>query len=948
MTSPPPRRQSVSRLALALALLPSAQCAKSTDRSAPELDAPPPSSMSPAPTPSGPLVVDFGPCTSIRTDTAAPRSIRCTFDPQREFRLWLRPHLTQPPAIVADGRRLAARSLEPVDGHSEGWGLRLTDDASELEVVSASTNQRPDESWTLALRSESHATAKPEPTDSLDAVGPFIERLSSTGLPEHWEQQLHEIDQGLAQQGWLEQRIGLHTAVAHMLSREHRFEDAVELLDRIEPLAQPAPHLLAVLAYARGLVQWRRGQTDDALTDLRAVSLHATRVGEPQIGAVALPMYAELLAEQGYVDAALRWSQRGLELTREHGTACDLASTLRTAAWVHLLLQQQGSSNHDPEPMLREALALFEPDGHCPSTDRTGGTRLSLATVALRRGRPGEALDLLGPVHDSPLTPDERVRALDVELSARLARGRNRGLASIEPVLEQLRTAVKDDQTLEARWRLAVRHGQWLDATGEPEAAIEAYREAEEHLDTMARLAGLGVGRSAVGILHRESSERLVDALRAQGRLDDALCVARQAEARRIQSATLSPSLPAKQRALLERQGRALVRDQAHYDELLRMQHDLPTSELATLRARLAEQQQALVREADELLDAIGHQVGRPACETLYQPGPGELLLGLFVHGEGWLLFAHDRHETTVKALELRELDLARAHARLSELLLRPVAEHLHRAGRLRVHATGQARRIDVDQLPWEGQPLIAQMPVVYGIDVVDPPPDRPVDAPPRAVLVADPTGSLPEADQEIRSAAAQLEALGWVVHSIARREARPHPVVQSMAGATLLHYAGHARHDDRLDPRWWPPYPGGTPSWPASLQLADGTRLSAPDILVQSGRIPPRVILSGCRTGALDASATGMSLAVAFLVAGAQEVLATSTITADTEARRVVQAIYTELQERQEQREPGEPDATHPRTWSLAEAFARGQSRGQSRDLPAEPPVGHYRVWVR
>lgn len=922
--SSPPRRRAY-RLSLALALLPSTGCVESSPSPGPEADAAaqaPAVSVPPSPRP---VVVDFGPCTSTRADAQAQGSILCGFDPEREFRLWVRPDGVEPPAVLVDGRRLPTRALEPVDEHSEGLGLTLPEDARSLAVVWSAQ-----ERWTLSLRAQGRAEGRPDPGGALEALGRFVERISGAGLGEDWDRELRELDTQLDRQGWLEQRVGLHTAVAHMLAREHRFDDALGVLERVEPLARRSPHLQALLAYSRGQVQWRRGQADEALADLRAASLHAVRVDEPLVGYAALPMYAELLAELGYVDAALRWSQRGLELVREHGTPCDLASTLRTAAWVHLLLQRQGSSNHDPEPMLREALALFERDGECPSADRRGGTRLSLATVALRQGRPGEALEVLGPASASPMTPGERVRALDVEIAARLALGRDR--ASLEPAFESLRAAVERDGTLEARWHLAVRQGQWLEATGERDAALGAYREAEGHLDTMARLAGLGVGRGAVGIIHRESSERLVDALRAMGRVEEALCVARQAEARQIQSASLSPSLPPRQRAFLEHRGRALVREQARHDELLRLQHELPASELATLRAKVAEQQRRLVREADQLLVAIGHHVGRPACEALHQPEPGELLLGLFPRGEGWLLFARDERETTVQALELRELDLASARARLSELLLRPVADQLHRARRVRVHAAGQARRIDVGLLPWEGKPLIAHMPVVHGIDVVAPEPDRPADDPPRAVLVADPTGSLPEADQEVRHAVASLGGMGWAVQSIARPEARPHHVAQRMAGATLLHYAGHAQHDDRRDPRWWPPYAGGTPSWPASLQLAEGTRLAAPDILVQSGRVPSRVILSGCRTGALDASTTGMSLAVAFLVAGAQEVIASSTDTADMEASQIVRALYDHL------------DTTGPDPWSLGDAFARAQARR----LEAGQPAGHYRVWVR
>jgi len=906
----------------------------------------------PSPEPSaspGPVVVDYGPCASTRSDAgpdARPRSDagpdarsrsdagpearpRCVFAPERGFRVWVEPERVDELEVFVDGRRVPSPALDPVGDGSHGIEVRLGEAATELEVRLAGADER----WRLPLQAQSCADCHHGADEGArDAAVGFYERMAAPATRPDWRRELPEVLTRLDATGLLEEQLGLVDATVFVLSREHQFEEAAAVLELAEPLGRRSPRLHAMLAYARGQLDWRRGRYGDALTALRAASQHAVRTDELDIGLAVLPMYAELLTELGYFQAASKWSQVGLEQVRERGDACELASTLRTTAWAQLRLRQHAWSSQDPTPLLEEALAIFGPEGACPRPDRTGGVRSSLALLQLQADQPSEALATVGRAERSRMTPGERVLASDVELQARLVLDHDAAL--LGRALEQLRRAVEDADTTDARWHLTLREGQVREARDDHAAAIEAYRAAEAHLDRLAQLATFGVGRSSVGTFHRESSERLVDVLRALGRIDEALCVARQAEARRIQAASLPPSLPEAERARLEQRASALAVAQAELEELMVQERDAPVEQLARARARVVRQQQRLEAETDAILRDAGRHARPPPCESLHAPGPGELLLGLFPRGEEWLLFAQDDRETTVHAVDLRELDLVAARARLGEILLRPVAAQLRRARRIRVHAVGQAQRIDVDRLPWEGEPLVARVPVAWAVDVATAPAAIPAadELAPRAVLLADPTGSLPEAEQEVADAHERLVAMGFQVEVIARDDARPHVVQERMAAATLLHYAGHADHDELLDPGWWPPYPGGTPSWPASLRLADGTQLAAPEILMRQGQVPRKVLLSACRTGVADASATGTSLAVAFLVAGADEVLATSAITADAEARAVVREVYEGLQQQERTR------------WSLVDALARAQARR----LAAGEASGRHRVWVR
>lgn len=915
-----PRRSPRRRLGLALGTWLLAQCTAPTT----EPEQGPLEGSSDRPTPAArpstaPQVVDYGPCTSVLGD--APGSpLRCAFDPKQRLRLWLAHPVPSDLRVLVDGQPVSVDALVPVDEHTDGVAVRLPQGAARLEVRLGEGL----DPWVLLLASPASDLDQPATPSALE------DRLRAWQPRPDWRVALPEVLDALGHDGLIERQVTLVEAVAYHLASEHRFDEAAEALTAAPAAASGAPRLAAMLAYARGVLEWRRGHYDDALDALRDTSLHAVRAREDDLATAALPMYGELLAEQGYYEAALKWSQVGLERARMHGDACSVASTLRTTAWVQLLLRQHAQSNLDPAPMLEESLAYFEPGGKCPRPDRTGGARASLALLELLEGNPGQALALTRKIDLGLVTPAEQVLALDVELRARLALGHGSG--QIQRTLAQLRRAMGLADTVDARWHLVLREGQILEASGEHEAAISAYREAEGHVDRLAQLAAFGVGRSAVGLTHRESSERLVDALRARGHLDDALCAARQAEARRLYAATLSVALPRAERLRVDERVAELRQAQAELDTLLVREREAPDDEQEAAHVAVVERLQRLEDDTAEILRIAGHNARPPACEDLHEPPPGELLLGLFPRGDDWVLFAHDRKETLAVGLELREIDQTTARARLSELLLRPVARFLRRAERVRVHVVGRMQALEVELLPWEGKPLIAQVPVVWGIDAARPGPRalEPSGPAPRGLLLADPSGSLPEADAEIEHAARTLRRMGWAVDEVPRAQALPFAVLARMSEATLMHYAGHATHDERLQPGSWPPYAGGTPSWPASLRLGEDAGLAAHEILIGSTRVPRSVILSACRTGPLDAGAGGMSLAVAFILAGSSEVLATSVSPDDRSARVAMQDVYEALAGGSE--------------WSLAEAYARTQAR---RLATGEPMKG-YRVWVR
>ena len=117
-------------------------------------------------------------------------------------------------------------------------------------------------------------------------------------------------------------------------------------------------------------------------------------------------------------------------------------------------------------------------------------------------------------------------------------------------------------------------------------------------------------------------------------------------------------------------------------------------------------------------------------------------------------------------------------------------------------------------------------------------------------------------------------------------REAKA-PEVRAALGSdlALFHYAGHGVFRG----------PEGADSF---LPLAQGSALTLGDILTLS-RGPRSVVLSGCeagrQTGAFEEAVAG--LAQAFLVAGAETVVAPAQIVDDVEAASLTKALYSEAQ---------------------------------------------------
>jgi CHAT domain-containing protein len=170
---------------------------------------------------------------------------------------------------------------------------------------------------------------------------------------------------------------------------------------------------------------------------------------------------------------------------------------------------------------------------------------------------------------------------------------------------------------------------------------------------------------------------------------------------------------------------------------------------------------------------------------------------------------------------------------------------------------------------------------IVYGLDLRPERPSAEAEAPRRALVVVDPTGDLPGARAEGLRASRILTERGAQVTRLVGRECAPDRITDLLARVDLLHYAGHARGSRER-------------GWQSALLLANGAMMS-PGTLLSLPSVPRRVFLSGCDTAVSpQRPVLDLGVAQAFLLAGAEEVIASTRPVEDALATRIATAVLT------------------------------------------------------
>lgn len=626
------------------------------------------------------------------------------------------------------------------------------------------------------------------------------------------------------------------------LSAAHRW------LGRLEPYAATSDEARVWARYYAGVLASRTGDLGTALRSFDEAHRGASRLGMLDEMLNASELLGPALAELGR-------SQDALAVIRETLALADAfdcksrARVLGNSGWAQLLLAEAGLDHDPPAPLLDEQLALVREDGACPDAETAAFARVNLALVALAEHEPEEALTWLDELREHP-RPSYLAPWID-EITAQI------GLESGRWWLCPPEIARPDPGGSEPglRFTALVRHARTLERWGLHEPALAGYLAAEDVLEQALTTLGVDTGRELFLAGRSASAIGLVDGLVARGRVDEALCRARLARSRALRSLDRAADLASASPEERERRRARRIEYLALRDRITREQQDDWRLSDAERRHREARRRDQL-SDAEALLDgAVLAHGGRPGgCEALAGPAPGEVVLVQFPSDRGhWLLVA-DEAGVDVTAMAPGDEGAAAA--------LRSFEDRIVAARRIRVIPTGEGWSIPFHTLRVGEGTLLDVAPIVWALDLGERRSRvRAVER--RALVVADPSEDLPHARREAAAVGQRLREQGFVVDAREGSEATRAAIVERLAAVELFHYAGHGTH-------------AGPSGWGAALLLHDGDTLGVGDILALP-EVPAGVVLTGCDTATVrrDTLEGGMNLGHAFVLAGAQWVLA-------------------------------------------------------------------------
>lgn len=652
-------------------------------------------------------------------------------------------------------------------------------------------------------------------------------------------------------------------------------------------------------AYARGLVAQRLGDLQAAAALFRAAEAGAARIADRKLAAAASGQLAAVLASLGRDDEIAA----ALERAEAAATALDCRQwlhMLNNTSWSRVVLGEAGGATDDPLPGLADALLVLDaaddPEDACHDPRLAEHVRLGLALVAAAEGAFGWAEQLREGLPSAPEGDgDDDAARWHGELDRRIALARGDRGALVEHVVLHARDA--DPDTLDAAWSQAWGRGQIYEALGATEDALGAYDGAERTLSTMMLQLEFDAGRDRLLLGRQRSAGRSVALRVAAGDATGGLCVARNARARTSRVLDRSARI-ASLSAGRRREWAAAVAAHAQgirdLDALRSERWSVPVDRRAAHDQRIAAleaETRATSRAAAKLLGAGESAPTDATCDGLGAPDVGTLALLYFPVGDdAWMGFAFG--DGVVTARRLGALPLTDP-TRLAERLLVPFAAQIDRARSLLVLPTGALWTVSFAALPWRDETLLDAKPIALGLDLA---PLRTTAAPEqrRALVVADPRGNLPAAAHEAERVGAALRADAWSVTMLLGADARAELVREALTRSELLHYAGHGEH-------------AGLEGWQGALQLADGARLGVDDVLALAN-VPRLVVLPACDTAPSERTTQGgdMNIARAFLLAGAQTVVAAQGPIDDELAARIAIALH--------EGGPLDPDATPAR----------------------------------
>ncbi len=681
------------------------------------------------------------------------------------------------------------------------------------------------------------------------------------------------------QAGLVSDEVSDAFALSYCLSqRARKYGEARDVLDSIQSSLLHFPEGYAKQPYYRSTIALATNDVRTALRWLTEAVVRTSRLGLLRDEFAAKEAIGVTLRKMGRPLEAAVHLEKLDEQAPSDTPACHratLANNIGYAALSAVMASADGDKVdnellHKAVVHMTRSVRIFETT--CPEPHGKAEALTELARIALMTGDRDVARSRLAQAR---ITAREATGVLPfvwLELDGRLALAERRpsvALQSFQRMGHLAAAALK----WEYEWMAVLGAAESIEALKRYDEAAKSYERAEDLLQIASLAMPFGEGRGTFLADHERGARARIQLLMHLGRHAEAMLAARQSRARLLALTRMADSVNGLDGADKNRWEQAISayrKEREALDAEVSADWTLSDSSLAQVRRMRADREKRLRFALD---DALAISAG--ANETKIAPSgdsvePGALMLAYHPVLDGWAGFAMSGNRKVVGKMLGRLSPVLTAQA-LTERLLDPFQSMIDEATHVAIMPYGELRKVDFHALPWKGSPLVAAVPVAYSLDLGGATFQSDGAQRRTALVVANPTGDLSNAQREGALVKDALDdAHAWEPRVLWGGYATSMNLMRELPGAGLFHYAGHGVHkgDEGLD---------------SHLVLAQDTRLSVGDILALS-KSPEIVILSACDAARATraGSAEGLGLAQAFVMAGTRVVLAPTRPTDD------------------------------------------------------------------
>ncbi|TQV87940.1 CHAT domain-containing protein [Aliikangiella coralliicola] len=594
-------------------------------------------------------------------------------------------------------------------------------------------------------------------------------------------------------------------------------------------------------------------------------------------------MHSRILVNSGKFAEAIAIRKEIINKIPDAWSDCRKAKYHNGLGWAQnqLLETQPSTKNNSPLPALTHSLQLLEKSCPKTSTDRIN-VLINLSKYHYLENELDAAYGRLEQVKkiETQFSYQQKLEILELEALFELAQNNYDASIVIFEQLWRLADQVKySNFLLKALVGIAKAH----EGKGEADSAIVYYERAEQLVFN--NTLSIPVTGSQPEFLASKVnfSYRYVDLLSRSGKMREAL-----EKARKFRSHWLSSIFKMNQLAVgnlaqnrewitlvsrIKRLRKSIIAQQT-------LEWSLPFDQIDNANRLLEEQKLKLATLFDESVRLVNS--ANLSTEFHFgEPKENELFLFFYPITNGWIGFSYEQTEMKSHLIQLNENQSAN-HAQMASEWVDVFSQSIDEAKTVIVFPFGEMKSVDFRTIPYKDANLFRYKNVLYGVDLKRLQLGKDRDhISNQSLIVANSLGDLKETELEAKSIENFIARKNWRSKTLTNEETVIEEVKQKLQEVQHFHYAGHVFSTEDYLSQY-------------QIPLTKNVNLNSTDILMLK-RVPRWVVLSACNssTPGRMTSTESLGLAHAFVIAGSEQVIATSKPVADKQAKLLMTQFY-------------------------------------------------------